>query len=344
MNNHHGLLLLAGTSGARLAARVSQHLEQGVGRCFVEHFPDAEINVRIDEPVRGRDVFLIQPTSPPVSENLFELLAFVDACRRSAARSITAVVPYFGYARSDKRHGKREPVLGSMIAELLEAVGVTHLLTLDLHAPQIEGFFHIPVDTLTALPLLAAAVKAVAPRGAVVVSPDEGRFKAATQVARWLRTRVVVLHKQRESGASAHVVKVVGDVKDEACIIIDDIISTGATIAAGVEALVAAGARPEIFVAATHGVFANGVQQRLQHPTIKKVFVTDSVPFAGADWPQLVHLSVGRLISSAIHRLCDNQTMAELYTFPPGVIDTLAARSVTVPVVATASCESTAAS
>lgn len=324
MNDHNGLLLLAGSAGLRLAARVSQHLEKRLGRCFVEHFPDGEINVRIDEPVRGRDVLILQPTSPPVCENLFELLAFIDTCRRSAARSITAIIPYFGYARSDKRHAKREPILGSMVAELLETVGVTHLLTVDLHAPQIEGFFHIPVDALSALPSLSAALKSVVPHDSIIVSPDAGRFKAATQMARWLQARVVVLHKQRESAAAAYTVKVVGDVQNQSCVIVDDIISTGATVASGVEALLAAGARPELYVAATHGVFTNGAKSRLQHPAIKKIFVTDSIAYPNADWPQLVQISIGRLISSAIHRLQDNQTMAELYTYPPGVVDTLA--------------------
>src|SRR5689334_18369071 len=146
MNSSNDKVIFHGSAGGHLAGRMAQLLEQPLGRSFVERFPDGEINVQLDEPVRGRDVIVVQSTSPPVSDNLFELLAFADACRRSAARSVTAVVPYFGYARSDKRHGRREPIMGSMLAELLQTVGVNHVVTVDLHAPQIEGFFRIPVD------------------------------------------------------------------------------------------------------------------------------------------------------------------------------------------------------
>lgn len=152
--------LFSGTANPELARSVACEMGVPLGACSVERFPDGEISVRLDEPVRGREVFIIQPTSPPVNENLFELLAFADACRRSAARHVTAVVPYFGYARQDKRHGRREPVTACMVAEMLQAVGVGHVVTVDLHAPQIEGFFHVPVDSLTAVPTLCEAARA----------------------------------------------------------------------------------------------------------------------------------------------------------------------------------------
>lgn len=287
MNAHNHSVLFGGNASTLFATRIAQLLEQPLGRSFVEHFPDGEMNVRLDEPVRGRDVFVIQSTCPPVTENLFELLAFTDACRRSSARSVTAVMPYFGYARSDKRHGKREPIMASMVAELMQAAGISHVLTLDLHAPQIEGFFHIPVDSLSAVPTLVAAVQSELPESTVIVSPDEGRVKTATEFARCLRRRVVVLHKHRESGTATSVVNVVGDVQGQACLIIDDIISTGGTIAESVKALGRAGARPEIFVAATHGVLANGSRERLSDPAIRKIFVSDSVPAHDASWATL---------------------------------------------------------
>lgn len=312
------MILFHGSAGANLAANVASVLGHSLGLSFVEHFPDGEINVRLDEPVRGRDVFIIQPTSPPVSENLFELLAFADACRRSAANSITAVVPYFGYARSDKRHGRREPIMASMVADLLQKVGIKHLLTFDLHASQIEGFFRIPVDSLSALPVLATAVKIDLPKDVVTVSPDEGRVKAAAEFARWLNTRVAVLHKQRESGGAANVVRVVGDVRGQACLIIDDIISTGGTIAEAASALLRAGARPEFYVAATHGVLTNGARERLCHPAIRKVFITDSIPRNHVSWPELKIVSLAPLLASAIHRLHANESMADLYTHVVG--------------------------
>jgi ribose-phosphate pyrophosphokinase len=318
MNFPNSMVLLHGTAGASLAAQVAGILEHDVARSFVEHFPDGEINVRLDEPVRGRDVFVIQPTSPPVTDNLFELLAFCDACRRSAARSITAVIPYFGYARSDKRHGRREPIMASLIAELLQTVGIQHVLTVDLHAPQIEGFFRIPVDNLTAVPVMATALRPYLPNGVVVVAPDEGRVKMGAEFARWLNTRVVVLHKHRASGTSANVVRVVGDVQGQACLIVDDIISTGGTIAEAVKALLRAGAKPHIHVAATHGILTNGARDRLSHPAISRIFITDSVPRGHASWPELKVISLAPLLAAAVRRLHANESMAELYARPIG--------------------------
>jgi ribose-phosphate pyrophosphokinase len=335
MNPSNDKVIFHGTTGAALASRMAQLLEQPLGRSNVERFPDGEINVQLDEPVRGRDVIVVQSTSPPVSDNLFELLAFADACRRSAARSVTAVVPYFGYARSDKRHGRREPIMASMVAELLQSVGIRHLLTLDLHAPQIEGFFRIPVDSLTALPVLATAAKAHMPSDFVVVSPDEGRVKVAAEFARWFNTRVTVLHKQRESGTKPSVVRVVGDVQDQACLIIDDIISTGTTIAEAIAALLRAGAKPEIYVAATHGVLADGARERLTHPALRRLFVTDTIPLDRLTWPELDIVSVAALLAAAVRRLHTHESLADLYTrsvgpsaaFVPHSLQTLSRRN-----------------
>ncbi len=318
MNAHNDIVLFGGSAGTPLANQIASVLEQQLGHSFVEHFPDGEINVRLDEPVRGRDVFVIQSTAPPVSENLFELFAFADACRRSSTRSVTAVIPYFGYARSDKRHGRREPIMASMVAELMQAVGISHILTLDLHAPQIEGFFHIPVDSLSAVPSLVAALAAHLPEDTVVVSPDEGRVKMATEFARCLHRRVAVLHKHREGGAAPSVIRVVGDVQGQACLIIDDIIATGGTIAESVNALLRAGARPEIFVVATHGIFANGAREKLQHPAIQQILVTDSVRKSQVDGPEVSVVRLAPLFASAIRRLRDNESLERLYAHPVG--------------------------
>jgi ribose-phosphate pyrophosphokinase len=258
--------------------------------------------VRLDEPVRGREVFIVQPTSPPVNEHLVELLAFADACRRASAERITAVVPYFGYARADKRHGRRVPITASMVADLMQVVGIGHLVTVDVHAPQTEGFFHVPVDNLTAVGVLTEALCVRLPEEAVVVSPDAGRVKMATEFAHSLKTSLVVLHKRRESGTETEVTHLVGEVRDRACLIVDDMISTGGTIVESAEALVAAGARPAIMVAATHGLLLEGARDKLSRAGVREVFVTDTVSVAEKDWPQLQVVSVAPLIAAAIRR------------------------------------------
>jgi ribose-phosphate pyrophosphokinase len=273
-----------------------------LGASSVERFPDGELTVRLDEPVRGREVFIIQPTSPPVNDHLIELLAFADACRRASAAHITAVTPYFGYSRADKRHGRREPITASMVADLMQAVGVDHVVTIDLHAPQIEGFFHIPVDSLTAAPLMVESLRPGLRAGTVVVSPDADRVRMATEYARLLGAPVAVLHKERASGVETRVTRLVGDVRDRPCLIIDDMISTGGTIAESVEALLYAGAQPEITVSATHGLLLQGSREKLTRPEMLQVLVTDTVAPPAHDWPQLRVVSIAPLIAAAIRR------------------------------------------
>ena len=178
--------IFAGTANPTLGAAIVQELGVRLGACTIDRFPDGEVSVRICEPVRRKEIFLVQPTSPPVNDHLVELLALADACRRAAAGRITAIVPYFGYARADKRHERREPITGRVMADLLEAVGIAHVVTVDLHAPQIEGFFHAPVDTLTAVPTLCRALRDRLPSDLVVVSPDAGRVPLATHYAQCL--------------------------------------------------------------------------------------------------------------------------------------------------------------
>src|SRR5437763_1577452 len=277
------LTIFAGTANPDLARKVARELGVRLGACQVERFPDGETSVRLDEPVRGREVFVVQPTGPPVNDHLVELLAFADACRRASAARTTVIVPYFGYARSDKRDGQRVAVAASMVADLMQSVGVARVVTVDVHTPQLEGFFRVPVDSLTAVPALAEAVREGLPRGAVVVSPDAGRVRMASEFAHRLKAPVVVLHKRRESGSRTRVTHLVGDVRDRACLIIDDMISTGGTIAESIEALLDAGARPEITVAATHGLLLDGARTHLGHEGVRGVFVTDTVPVLNKD-------------------------------------------------------------
>ncbi len=305
--------ILSGTANPTLAEAISRQLNVTVGACAVDRFPDGEVAVQILEPVRRKEVFLVQPISPPVNEHLVELLALADACRRAAAAHLTAVIPYFGYARADKRHGHREPITGRVVADLLEAVGIGHVVTVDLHAPQIEGFFHVPVDSLTAVPTLCRALVDRLPPDLVVVSPDAGRIQMATHYAQYFGAPVILLHKRRESGSETEVTRVVGDVAGRPCLIVDDMISTGGTIAGAISALLKEGARPEIFVAATHGLLLAGTRDKLAHAGVREVFVSDTVPVSPTDWPQLQVVSIAPLIAGALKRFLADSSIVDLF-------------------------------
>jgi ribose-phosphate pyrophosphokinase len=212
------------------------------------------------------------------------------------------VIPYFGYARADKRRGRREPITARMVADLLQAVGVAHVVTVDVHTPQIEGFFHAPVDSLTAVPVLCQALREGLPRDAVVVSPDAGRANLAAQYARCLGIPVVLLHKRRGSGADVEVTHVVGNVAGKACVIIDDTISTAGTMAQAVGALLDRGARADIAVAATHGLFVDGARARLESLPIREIVVTDTVESRESGWKKLRVVSSAPLLGAALRR------------------------------------------
>lgn len=297
------VVLFAGSAHPSLARAIAQALRIPPGACAVQRFPDGEISVELLETVRRKEVFLVQPTAPPVNENLVELLAFIDTCRRSSAARITAIIPYFAYARADKRHGRREPVTASMVATLLQALGINQVVTVDLHAPQIEGFFHVPLDNLTAVSPLCAALRPHLPADTVIVSPDAGRVKLATRYAEHLDLSVAVLHKQRRSGTETSITHLVGDVRDHPCLIIDDMIATGGTIAESVAALLDAGARPDIRIAATHGLLLNEARETLSHSAISEIYVTDTmVQDHHRDWRNLRVVSIAALIAEAIQR------------------------------------------
>ncbi len=305
--------LFRGTANPDLSIEIARILDHSLSPSQTEVFPDGEVSVRLDEAVRGHPVFIVQSTAPPVTENLFELLLFVDACRRAASGHVTAVVPYFGYARADRRHGRRESIAASMVARLCQAVGLSHLVTVDLHTTQIEGFFHLPVEHLTAVPTLCDELKGRLAPETVVVSPDEGRLEMAGKYAQRLGLSVAVVHKQRISGVETRVVKIAGDVQDRPCLIIDDMITTGDTIANAMDALIKEGARPEFHVAATHGVLLKGARARLTRPGLREIFITDSVAPHIANWPELKVVSIAPLLAGAIHRLATHQSISDLY-------------------------------
>ncbi|MGF1481682.1 MAG: ribose-phosphate diphosphokinase [Cyanophyceae cyanobacterium] len=293
--------LLGGTANRELAAAVASHLSVELGNCEIKRFPDSEISVQLHQSVRGQEIFIIQSTAPPVDSHLIELLALADACRRASARRIVAVVPYFGYARADKRQGSRQPIMASMVARLLEAGGIDHLMTVDLHAPQIEGFFNIPVDSLAAAPVFYKALEAI-PQPFVVVSPDSGRIPMALQFAQQLSAPIAVLQKQRESGTQTEITHVIGEVQDKTCLIVDDIIATGGTLISSIEALLQAGARPQLTVAATHGLLIGDALEKLSHSNLHHIFVTDTV-LVKQHGAKLQVVSISRMIAQSIAKM-----------------------------------------
>lgn len=306
-------ILFSGTANPTLADHIARHLGISLGECQLKRFPDGEVSVRLDESVRQKAVFILQPTSPPVNDHLMELLAFTDACRRDSAKRITAVIPYFGYARADKRHGDaREPITASVVAEILQAVGIDQVVTLDLHAPQIEGFFRFPVDSLSAVATLADTLVDKLSPGTIVVSPDTGRMAMATEYAQRLKTSVAVLHKHRESGSQTTVTRVVGEVHNRPCLIVDDMISTGGTIARSIDALLEAGAKPEFTVAATHGLLMADAREKLAKPSLKALYITDTIAGDRDNWPELQVVSVAPLLATAIDRFIRHQSLNNL--------------------------------
>lgn len=305
-------IVFAGSANPALAQAVTSELGVVPGAVDVERFPDGETSVKVLESVRGKDVYLLQPTCPPVNDNVMELLVFADACRRAAAGRIHAVLPYYGYARSDKRHGRREAITASMVALLMRAAGIDHVVTLDLHTDQVEGFFSGPFDTLTAVPTLCAALGPELPPDAVVVSPDAGRVKLATEYATRLDRTLAVLHKRRDSGTRTQVTHLVGEVEGRTCLIIDDMISTGGTLVESVNALREAGAA-RFVVCATHGLLLRNAVDRLADAGVEQLFVTDSVPPV-QDRRGIVRIvSVAPLLAHALRQLFQDRSLEELF-------------------------------
>lgn len=311
-------LLFAGSGNPALATAVASELGQPLGACTIRRFPDGEVAVELDESVRGLEVILLQSTGPPVNDHLMELLALADACRRAAAARIVAVVPYLGYARGDKREGRRVPVMARLTAELIETAGVDHVLSLDVHTQQLEGFFRIPVDVLTAVPVLCEAVRERLPADAVVVSPDLGAIRLATGYGRRLGLPAAVCQKRRLDGAMVEVMQVIGDVRGRSCLIVDDMITTGHTVAEAVKALRAADATGDIVVAATHGVLAAGAPDRLFAEGVREVVVTDTVAVTAESVRRGIRVaSVAALLATAIQRLQRDRSLRDVIAAGP---------------------------
>jgi ribose-phosphate pyrophosphokinase len=295
-------LIVSGNVNRELAIAIGQLLDVEIGRCRVERFPDTEINVQLDEPVRDRRVFIVQSSCPPVDEHAMEAFAIADACRREGASSITWIAPYFGYARSDKRKGRRTALMGRLVADFAEHAGIGHVIAVDLHSPQVEGFFHVPLENLTAVPVISDALKPHLEPESVIVSPDTGGMKLASAYASQLDCPVAVLHKERLNGSETVVNRVVGDVHGKPCVIIDDMISTGGTIRSAIDALVQTGAREQFIVAATHPVFTPEARKNLNHPSIRQIIVTNSIPVTHHHWRRVSVVSLAPIIAEAIRR------------------------------------------
>ncbi len=305
--------LFCGTATPQLARAVARNLGTELAHGTVSQFPDGETRIRIDESVRGGDCYIIQSTCAPVNHNLMELLVLVDALRRASAWRINAVIPYFGYARQDKKVQAREPITAKLVANLLETAGVDRVITVDLHAGQIQGFFDVPVDHLTALAILGGHLKTTDLEGAVVVSPDVGRATEARRLANFLNLPLAMLYKRRTSPTETEVTHVIGDVSGLRPIMIDDMISTAGTMGRGIDALLKLGAVEDVQVAATHAVFTPPALERLSHPAIRKIFVTDTIPFSGGH-DRVEVLSVAPLLAKAIRNVHDHNSVSSLFT------------------------------
>lgn len=278
-------------------------LRVDMSRGGVEAFPDGELHVRVDERVRDALVYLVQPTGPPVERHVLELLLLADACRRAGARHISAVIPYFGYARQDRRTQPGEAVGVRVIANLLATAGLDAIVVIDPHVPTLEAISTVPVTALSAVPILADSLKGDLPSGSVLVAPDLGAVKLAERYASILDLPVAVVHKTRLSGTEVRARQVIGDVSGRMPVIVDDMISTGATIAAAARAVAEAGSRPDMVVAATHGLFCGAAADVLSDMGIRRLLVTDTLPTRGRRPPQTEAVSVGPLLADAIRTL-----------------------------------------
>lgn len=305
--------IVSGTANEPLAAEVARQLGRPLLSRTLRRFPDGEIDLHLDETVRGQDVYVIQSTSPPVDQPLAELLFVVDACRLAGAERVTAVVPYLGYARQDRRARGREPLGARLVGKLLAAAGVDRLVAIDLHSAAVEGCFAFPVEHLTAVPALAKLLRPMVGRNGVIVSPDLGAVKLAERYARELALPVAIVHKQRLGGSEVKAIGVIGEVAGREPIIVDDMISTGATIEAAVGALRAAGARLPTIVVATHLLLVGNAAARMAALSSCRLLGSDTVllaqPPAGIETSRA---SVARLLSQAIYSLHCDRTITEL--------------------------------
>jgi ribose-phosphate pyrophosphokinase len=308
------LKIFTGNAHRDLAKEIAKYLKCPVGQAMVGRFPDGEVDVKVVDNVRGADVFVIQPTSYPANDNLMELLLLVDALRRASAWRVTAVMPYYGYGRQDRKAEPRVPISAKLVANLVSASGVNRVLTMDLHAGQIQGFFDLPVDHLYSNPVLIEYFKKkkLVNDKVVVVSPDAGGTERARAFAKRLKTGLAIIDKRRPSPNEASVLHVIGEVQGKVALIIDDMVDTGGTLVKAAQALKDGGAT-RIFAAAAHGILAGPALERLNASPIEELVITNTVPLNGKSSDRLKVLSVAPILGEAIKRIHEEKSISELF-------------------------------
>lgn len=312
------MLVFSGSSNPAVAQKVCQRLGQPMSDAMIGRFSDGEVRVEINANVRGRDVFLVQSTCAPTNDTLMELLIMAEAARRASAGRITAVIPYFGYARQDRKVQPRAPITAKLVASLIQTAGIERVLTMDLHAGQIQGFFDVPVDNLYAQPILYQYMRdnlvTADPSKTVVVSPDAGGVERARSYAKRLNTGLAIIDKRRSGPNEAEVMHIVGDVKDKVAVVIDDMVDTAGTLTKGGEAVRAAGAS-RIYAMATHPVLSGPAVDRIKASSFERLIVTDTIPLpqAAIDEEKIQVLSVGGLFAEAIRAIHFNDSISRLF-------------------------------
>jgi ribose-phosphate pyrophosphokinase len=307
------LRLFTGNSNVELVQKISKKLKTSIGRSVVKSFSDGEINVEIDESVRGMDVFVIQSVCDPVNKNLMELLILIDALKRASAERITAVLPYYGYARQDRKVSPRAPISAKLVADLITTAGASRILTVDLHAGQIQGFFNIPVDHLFAAPVLLDYLKQLK-NDIVIVSPDAGGVERARAYAKRLDSSLAIIDKRRESPNVSQVMNIIGDVSGLSAVLVDDLVDTGGTLARAAYALVEKGAK-EVYACCTHPVLSGRAVEVILESPIEEMIVTDTIPLKkeAKACPKIKVLSISNLLADAIRRIYENESVSCLF-------------------------------
>lgn len=306
--------VFSGNANPALAQEICDHLSVPLANATVKSFSDDEIMVEIHENVRGRDVFVVQPTSQPANQNLMELLVMIDALKRASADRITAVIPYFGYARQDRKVAPRTPITSKLVADLITTAGAQRVLCVDLHAGQIQGFFNIPVDHLYAAPVVLEDIKSRFPGDLVVVSPDAGGTERARAFAKRLNAGLAIIDKRRSAANVSEVMNIVGDVDGQTCIIVDDMIDTAGTLCQAAAALKAHGAG-DVYATATHAVLSGPALERINESSLKEVLVCNTIPTENKtkDCPRLRIISVANLLAEAIRRIHGDESVSSLF-------------------------------
>jgi ribose-phosphate pyrophosphokinase len=313
MSQYNRMKLFSGTANPALAEEIAAFLGISLGGVRISRFANGEIYVRFEESIRGVDVFVVQPFSNPVNETLMELLIMVDALKRASAGRITAVIPFYAYARQEKKTAPREPITARMVADILSTAGVDRIVTMDLHSPAIQGFFNIPVDHLTALPKLSQYIQEKNIEDGVVIAPDAGSVKKAEKLAAYLHLPLGVMYKKRPSPNVAEMSFFIGEVKGKTPIIIDDMIDTAGSLIQVIKALEERDAKAS-YILATHGIFSPPALERLSRPNIKELIVCNTLPVSeNANLPKLKVLSIAPLLGDAIRRIHQNISVSALF-------------------------------